>query len=75
MLVTEETAKRMWCPFVRQSQEDEPSYNRDRNGNSMTNCLCLGSDCMAWRGIPSYEGKGFCGLAGTPHLYPDIRGV
>jgi len=68
MFVTEQQAKDKWCPFSRCSDDYDSSHNRLITEGSN----CLGSECMAWREIPGYEGKGFCGLSGTPHMYTDV---
>lgn len=66
MLVTEEEAKKRWCPFAgetRITRQDE---------------MCLGSECAAWRWVeqghdagdfpntPEHASTGYCGLAGKP---------
>lgn len=75
--MTEDEAKKKWCPFVRLCVKGQSAGNRygDENGTieNPSSCRCIGSDCMAWRwadGMPSITGKpknmceGYCGLAG-----------
>ena len=66
--MTEEQAKKKWCPMVRETTEQMGSYNRFK-GLPITNSLCLASNCMMWRwdwiGQDKYsEKEGNCGLAG-----------
>lgn len=64
-------AKTKWCPFARASdgQESPSAINRTRAGSD-PDCLCVGSECMAWRvaqfrnGAERGDGSGYCGLAG-----------
>ena len=69
--MTEEEAKKKWCPESRHSFDEQtgPGWNTGESHN------CIGSRCMAWRWIPSVNtagrpvhgsGNGFCGLAGKP---------
>jgi hypothetical protein len=80
MILTEEEAKTRWCPFARQLMRAGDTWapaNRDRDYDDM--CLCIASQCMAWRWnnamseaefvkmATTGETKapvGFCGLAG-----------
>jgi len=51
--MTEEEAKKKWCPFVRQSATFDGyglSYNRSANSPSLA-APCIGSACMAWRSV------------------------
>lgn len=61
-MVTEDEAKRMWCPFGR-------IEGRAGGSNDPTKvhgkAHCIGSACMAWRWSPE-TGGGYCGVAGTP---------
>jgi hypothetical protein len=84
--MTEEEAKLRWCPFARGREHgtgDDPmgnvgGANRFDLGDADTGCMCIASDCMAWRGEPimttNDDGKivrfteGYCGLAGTPSV-------
>jgi hypothetical protein len=52
--MTESDAKQKWCPMVRivsVDLEDKDSRNRVSGAESIIpeDCLCIGSDCMAWR--------------------------
>ena len=82
-LHTEEQARARWCPFVRAYFDEREvavaSYNRmawmgegepnAENIEANAGCLCIASNCMAWRWDESKmdaEGPllGYCGLAG-----------
>jgi hypothetical protein len=74
MTVTEDEAKKMWCPMVRiriggigsaaiNSETEHHPYN------------CAASECMMWRWVnrtrvdlsdKKQNLRGFCGLAGKP---------
>ncbi len=68
--MTEEKAKTKWCPFARAlgEREDGASGNYTANrgvaGKPDDWCLCIASDCMAWRRFSAADG--YCGLAGNP---------
>jgi hypothetical protein len=68
-MVTEEEAKKRWCPMDRH-------VNQAAKCSTNTNCGCVGSNCMLWRwvgkkvkkheeGVPAV---GYCGLAGIPEV-------
>lgn len=71
MIVTEEEARKLWCPMARcdVGGEGVAAVNRrpTRQGSEgetakNLNVRCLASGCMAW--CPSHTaGKGSCGLA------------
>lgn len=61
--MTEDEAKKKWCPHGRVRGVKLAGYNRLPNGRKSNNSLCIGSACMAWRLVPE-EHVGFCGLAG-----------
>lgn len=76
MVVTEEEAKTMWCPFVRaplSSGDTMAGVNADYTGARLgSRTGCIAAQCMAWRRHDSikrddgwHEG-GYCGLAGKP---------
>ncbi|MDR3439848.1 hypothetical protein [Telmatospirillum sp.] len=52
MLMTEEEARKKWCPHVRfaATADESNAANRwnDANGNPPS-CRCLASECMSWR--------------------------
>ena len=69
--MTEEEAKKKWCPFARQmvsiDQLENPvaiaSANRFHKDKIAG---CLASRCMAWRWRDDVTTDGYCGLAGKP---------
>jgi hypothetical protein len=83
MTLTEDEAKTKWCPFARvhvcgndRAQDIQP-HNRvvfqkhEDASHNPPDARCIGSACMAWRGLKAddaggYVGRGFCGLAGKP---------
>jgi len=67
--MTEDEARKLWCPFARDSLENYGSYNRQEGGEALETCRCLASGCMAWRwygGPDDAQTNGWCGLAGAP---------
>jgi hypothetical protein len=69
MKLNEQVAKTKWCPFARSTDggDDEVqavSVNRLRDGVPDPWCLCIASECMAWRWDRS-DDTGWCGLAGN----------
>lgn len=62
--MTEEEAKKKWCPMVRFSplnRDDNTYYStttREGGGN------CIGSDCMMWKRTYENTTNGYCGLGG-----------
>lgn len=63
MLVTEEQAKKLWCPWARTSSAVGGSLNRDFKGGPDSECRCIASQCMAWHWEGTAEEVGFCGIA------------
>ena len=68
--MTEEEAKMKWCPFARPSQ-NHPDGCGEVRGNRVLpheprhypdDCLCLGSDCMAWRWYKWQETENVAGF-------------
>ena len=55
MIVSEDEAKRFWCPMVKnRGTENEPVTKEN---------VCLGSGCMMWRYVDLSECyDGYCGL-------------
>jgi hypothetical protein len=86
--VTEDEAKKKWCPYARvgaytdKGQIMAITVNRDPRDEVSEGCLCLGSECMAWRETYAMSRSnpactpetghqrslvgGYCGLAGRP---------
>lgn len=70
MLLTEEEAKKRWCPFaraIRSASHAMAAVNRD-GPRPDPRALCLASECMAWNWGQG-DGKnrrGHCGLASVP---------
>jgi hypothetical protein len=63
--MTEDEARKLWCPFARDAIEAQGTYNRLDDGEAPNSCWCLASGCMAWRW--DSLGQGHCGLAGALH--------
>jgi hypothetical protein len=76
--MTEDEARKKWCPMSRINTGEAPnvSFNRITTDAFLENKsaavgMCIASDCMMWRerclpgeGIPKKEDYiGFCGLA------------
>jgi len=82
VMLTEEEAKKKWCPFAR-----EPAETADGSGVAVNRLPqqdaqpfvtpCLASGCMAWRWgledgdddwghLQPSKTHGYCGLAGKP---------
>lgn len=72
--MTEDQARKKWCPMVRTGLTAGMAVNRHvADGPGETDGVydetrCVASDCMMWR---AYRGKGWCGLAG--HDYDNGR--
>lgn len=84
MILTEDEAKTKWCPEARVFKSAGAPMNRSAAANRWTDdgeapvkCVCVGSDCMAWRTfqgirpadqkiIEPRDGYGYCGKAGKP---------
>jgi hypothetical protein len=77
--MTEDEAKKKWCPFVavanQMAFETRIKYERLSGGVRLEN-ICAASDCMMWRCADSYfstttgtvrkPDTGYCGLGGNP---------
>ena len=62
--MTEEDAKKRWCPMVRVNYANLTDVGHARAEMSSR---CIGSGCMMWRTSDHYDdASGYCGLAGTP---------
>jgi len=68
-MVTEEEAKKKWCPFVRVHVTDggQPFVNKPLTDSNpygearQDSVFCIASACMMWRAKD--DGSGFCALA------------
>jgi len=52
MILTEEQAKKKWCPFAmvpEHNEQSDPSRNRWASGDQLKTANCIASMCMAWR--------------------------
>lgn len=49
MLLTEEQAKKKWCPLVRALTDGKASGNCTTDVRFAKQSLCIGSNCMFWR--------------------------
>jgi hypothetical protein len=81
--ITEEEAKKRWCPMVRGSwsvastmsypAEHGVAGNRDVNGSEIPNTCCIASGCMMWRTerehfkAPTKEREQHVGWECSPH--------
>ena len=67
-MLTEQEAKKKWCPFARpMSANGQTIINRNVTGEISAKSMCIGSACMAWRdSAENVIGIGYCGLAGKP---------
>ncbi len=77
-LLTEDEARAKWCPYARSwapPDEGGAGGNRVTRGKPDQDCLCIASDCMAWRDArPAWNAtmqpserktpRGYCGAAG-----------
>ncbi len=70
--MTENEARKKWCPHVRLWQLSgnggDTAYNRIESemGTNINpiNSRCVASDCMMWRNNEVGDNTGFCGLGG-----------
>ncbi len=72
--MTEDEAKKKWCPMVRTGLVAGMAVNHHIGGDVDDCNRCIGSGCMMWRWDNYRTGwhksgaivaDGFCGLAGT----------
>ena len=66
MTITEEHAKRLWCPFATTSSIASGQHGAgiyDTRGQSKGFTNCIAGDCMAWRWYKT-KNKGYCKLIG-----------
>ena len=82
MIVTEEQARRKWCPQAMSYASHLGGHaavnRRHDTGEPWQDCNCIASDCMMWRwaeqghdagdmpGTGVHPSTGYCGLAGKP---------
>lgn len=76
--MTEEEAKKKWCPMVRHLSGDQDESDNPCNRVGYGNVLddgewnrCIASDCMMWRTGETHPKvkpyvAGYCGLGGKP---------
>jgi len=64
--MTEDEAKKKWCPMYRVSVETRGSADNRGNIDTVNNYKCLASFCMAWRWKWWNKKSGYCGLAVKP---------
>lgn len=60
MTLTEEEAKKRWCPFAMTPNYNSTTCsatNRNLHGEGLRTASCIASACMAWRPIESPEFK------------------
>jgi len=66
--MTEEEARKKWCPMVRFIMDRPAQGNLVSNRNCTVNDpwdKCIASDCMMWRWMSKIiRDKGYCGLGG-----------
>ncbi len=64
MILTEEEAKKKWCPMFR-FMTDHGTYMTNRQPGFFDEPFCIASACMVWQWIDRLAGKvdtGYCGL-------------
>lgn len=66
--MTEEEAKKKWCPMVRAGHVAGMAVNTEPNGDFVEATRCIASDCMMWR----FTTTGYCGLAGALVARADV---
>ena len=55
--MTEDEARKKWCPFAispvvhLDSTASGNRFSMGKNSEAGSRCLCIGSGCMAWRGV------------------------
>lgn len=81
MMLTEDEARKKWCPMARYVA-DSNDPNTANRWVRISTCCCIASDCMAWRWEPWVNGspangprnnngeqrdpRGYCGAFGKP---------
>jgi len=72
--MTQDEAKKRWCPFTRVALRQGLSANRTASKGGYADIAdetrCVASGCMAWQwtghNAPNGESEGYCGLARKP---------
>lgn len=66
--MTEDEAKKKWCPMVRTGLTAGMAVNQHCNGDVDSETRCIASTCMMWRWEYGASARpndhGWCGLAG-----------
>jgi len=74
--MTENEAKRKWCPMVRlgQSNMNQPAINRQPDADVPSGARCIGMACMMWRQDqkPNPDWKPSSGMMSS-YPYQDTR--
>jgi len=60
--MTEDEAKKKWCPMYRVSVEPNGSADNRGKYDTVNNYRCLASFCMAWQWDVVHPNYGYCGL-------------
>ncbi len=69
MLLTEDQARKKWCPMVIADVTARERICPGTNLPGVNASRCIASDCMMWRWSSNFESLGFCGLAGRGISY------
>jgi len=72
--MTEDEARKKWCPMVRWTSHDGDNRYAEPFENRGANCMCIASECMMWRwdeiqpeyGKSEFKISGYCGLTHKP---------
>ena len=75
--MTDEEAKKKWCPMARVFIDDYRNYQKTSGASGYGRQYCIASDCMMWRCYQrgtmvngkydeTYPVRGYCGLGGKP---------
>jgi len=47
--MTEDEARKKWCPMVRWTSHDGDNRYAEPFENRGANCMCIASECMMWK--------------------------